>query len=137
SQTTGLTVGARCGLGRTVDEGQKSLSTHSSHLGRRATHTLRPCRIRRSERAVHSSFGTIEHTWNSIFTGSLVLTSPSRLVSRITCVSTANPGTPNPAPRISYAVFCLKPKILIRSSLVLVISHPNNSPSLRLAAMIL
>src|SRR5207237_3860347 len=114
----GQTGGARCGPGRTGDEGQKSVRTHSSHLGRRATQPLRPCRIRRSEGAVHSSFGTIEHTWNSIFTGSLVLTSPSRLVSRITCVSTANPGTPNPAPRITFAVLRPIPGILIRSSMV-------------------
>src|SRR2546425_5223305 len=54
---------ARRDLGRTVDEGQKSFSTHSSHFGRRATQTPRPCRIRRSDSAVHSSRGTIQQTW--------------------------------------------------------------------------
>src|SRR5713101_3783275 len=94
---------ARC-FGRVVDDGQKSLRMHSSHRGRRAMHTRRPCRIRRSDNPVHSSGGTIEMTCRSILTGSRVDTSLRRLVRRITCVSTANPGTLNPAPRITLAV---------------------------------
>src|SRR5437870_1482473 len=79
-------------LGRSSDDGQNSLSTHSSQRGRRAKHTLLPCRISRRDRAVHSSFGTTAHTWYSIFTGSLVATIPSRFVSLFTWVSTAKPG---------------------------------------------
>src|SRR2546430_9402459 len=114
--------------GRSSDDGQKSLSTHSSQRGRRASHTRRPCRIRRRESPVQSSFGTIAQTWYSIFTGSRVATSPSRLVSRITWVSTANPGESNPAPRITYAVLRPIPGILTISSIVVGTSPPNSSP---------
>src|SRR2546430_10936129 len=124
-------------FGLVSEEGQKSFSAHSSHPGRRSSHTLLPWRIRRNESAVHSSSGTIEQTWYSILTGFLVFTSPSRLVSLITCVSTANPGTPKPAPRITLAVLRPIPGTLIRSSIVFGTSPPNSSTSLRLAAMIL
>src|SRR5438270_6512921 len=90
----------------------------------------------RSDRAVHSSGGTIDVTWNSIFTGSFVWTRPIRFVRRMTCVSTANPGMPNPAPRITLAVLRPIPGICVSSSIVRGTSPPKRSTSARLAAMI-
>src|SRR5947209_16033304 len=49
-------------FGRVVDDGQKSFRMHSSQRGRRAMQIRRPCRIRRSDKPVHSSLGTIEQT---------------------------------------------------------------------------
>src|SRR6267143_640461 len=88
-------------FGRVVDDGQKSLRTHCSQRGRRAMQIRLPCRINRRDSPVHSSFGTIDVTCRSIFSGSRVETSFSRLVSLMTCVSTANPGSLNPTPRIT------------------------------------
>src|SRR5207245_8250392 len=88
------------------------------------------------DRAVHSSFGTIAPTWYSIFTGSRVATSPSRLVSRITWVSTAKPGESKPAPRITFAVLRPIPGLLTMSSIVVGTSPPKSSTRARLAARI-
>src|SRR5713101_3734095 len=125
------------GFGRVHEDGQKSLRTHSSHRGRRAMHTRRPCRINRSDNPVHSSGGTIEVTCRSILTGSRDDTSFSRLVRRMTWVSTANPGWLKPAPRITLAVFRPMPGILSRSSIVAGTTPSNSSTSFRLASMIL
>src|SRR5216683_6634831 len=125
------------GFGRVVDDGQKSLRMHSSHRGRRAMQIRRPCRINRSDNPVHSSGGTIEHTCRSILTGSRDDTSLSRLVRRITCVSTAKPGTLNPTPRMTLAVLRPMPGILSRSSMFPGTSPPNSSTRVLPAAMIL
>src|ERR1700682_3146458 len=123
-------------LGRVLDEGQKSLRMHSGHFGRRARQMRRPWRIKRRDRPVHSSFGTIEHTWRSILTGSLDEASLRRLVSRLTWVSTAKPGTPKPTPRMTFAVSRLIPGRWTRSSMLSGPAPPNSWTSLRLAAMI-
>src|SRR5439155_27061086 len=122
-------------FGRGQGDGQKSFSTHSSQRGRRATQTRRPCRIRRSDSAVHSLDGTIRVTCASIFSGTRVFTSPRRLLSRVTCVSTAKPGMPKPAPRITFAVLRPIPGTFTRSSMRGGTSPPNCSTSVRLAAM--
>src|SRR6202521_751454 len=124
------------GLGRVLEDGQKSLRMHSGHFGLRARQIRRPWRIRRRDRPVHSSFGTIEQTCRSIFTGSLDDVSFSRLVRRLTWVSTAKPGTPKPTPRITFAVLRPMPGSLTRSSMLFGTSPPKSSTSLRLAAMI-
>src|SRR5207245_8662784 len=112
-------------FGRVHDDGQKSFITHSSHRGRRATHTRRPCKIRRSDSAVHSLGGTMRVTCASIFSGTRVFTSPSLFVSRVTCVSTAKPGMPKPAPRITFAVLRPIPGTVTRSSMPGGPSPPN------------
>src|SRR5712691_911164 len=122
--------------GRVHDDGQKSLRTHSSHRGRRAMHTRRPCRIKRSDKPVHSSGGTIAVTCCSILTGSRVETSLIRLVKRMTWVSTAKPGWLIPAPRMTLAVLRPMPGICRRSSMVAGTTPSNSSTSLRLASMI-
>src|SRR2546421_11824468 len=50
----------RRGLGRTGEEGQKTVSTHSSHRGRRPVQKPRPVRVRRIDNPVHSSPGPTE-----------------------------------------------------------------------------
>src|SRR2546421_13109197 len=62
---TAAVARVRRGLGRTVEEGQKTLSTHSSHPGRRAMPTRGPCRIRRNDKPGHSSGGAIRKNWYS------------------------------------------------------------------------
>ena len=62
------------------------------HRGLRASHTWRPCSIRRSESIPHSSGGTMAPRSASIFTGSSSAVSRSRCESRVTCVSTGRPG---------------------------------------------
>src|SRR5579859_6488481 len=123
-------------LGRVVDDGQKSLSTHSSQRGRRAMHTRLPCRISLSDSPVHSLGGTIAVTCLSIFTGSRVEASPRRFVSRVTCVSTAKPGTPKPTPRMTFAVLRPIPGSVTRSSIRGGTTPPKSSVSFRAAAMI-
>src|SRR6185503_3037974 len=54
----------------TRDEGQRSLSTHCSHSGRRAMQIARPCEIRRWDSIVHWSLGKSAIRSCSIFTGS-------------------------------------------------------------------
>src|SRR5450759_4964957 len=64
------------------------------------------------------------------------LTNRLRLVSRVTWVSTANPGTPNPTPRITFAVLRPMPGSLTNSSSVAGTTPPNSSIRLRLVSMI-
>src|SRR5438874_8641276 len=121
--------------GRTVDEGQKSFSTHSGHLGARATQTRRPCRIKRKLKPVHSGGGISFVTSASILTGSVLLVRPSRRVSRVTWVSTANPGMPKATPSTTLAVFRPTPGRVTRSSILGGTSPWNRSTRAALAAM--
>src|SRR2546422_11638827 len=72
--------------------GPSRLISHSSHFGRRAMHTRRPCRISVCENHVHLSRGTSAIKSRSIFTGSFSVVRPSSVVSRCTWVSTTIPS---------------------------------------------
>src|ERR1700704_6074949 len=76
--------GRRRAFARTVEEGQKSFSTHSGQRGARATQIRRPCRIKRRLNPVHSDGGISLVTSASILTGSVLLVRPRRRVSRFT-----------------------------------------------------
>src|SRR6184192_595312 len=121
--------------GRTVDDGQKSFITHSGQRGTRATQTRRPCRISRKPRPVHSEAGINFVTSDSILTGSVLRVRPSRRVSRVTWVSTANPGMPNATPSTTLAVFLPTPGKVTRSSIRGGTSPPNFSTRAALQAM--
>ena len=84
--------------------------THWWQRGLFAMQTRRPWRMRRRLRPVHSLAGTMLHTSSSIFTGSVAEVSLSNRVSRVTCVSTANPGTPNATPSTTFAVLRPTPR---------------------------
>src|SRR5256885_13420469 len=83
-------VAARGDQARAVDGGESHtrelghnwLITHTSHFGRRAMHTRRPCRISVCENQVHLSRGTSVIRSRSIFTGSLCFVRPSSVASR-------------------------------------------------------
>src|SRR6059058_2449805 len=128
--------GRRPPLARTVDDGQKSLSTHSGQRGVRARQMRRPCRMRRRLKPVHSSGGSILVTSASIFTGSVLLVRTSRLVSRLTWVSTANPGMPKATPSTTLAVLRPTPGNVTRSSIRGGTSPWKRSIRAALAAMI-
>src|SRR2546430_16227055 len=127
--------GRRRAFARTVDEGQKSLSTHSGHRGARATQIRRPCRIKRRLNPVHSDFGSILVTSASILTGSVLLVRPRRRVSRFTWVSTAKPGTLKATPSTTLAVLRPTPGSVTRSSIRPGTSPPKRSTSALLVAM--
>src|SRR3989449_6619881 len=89
----------------TRELGHSRLMTHSSHFGRRAMHTRRPCRISVCENHVHLSRGTSAIKSRSIFTGSFSVVRPSSVVSRCTWVSTTIPSfLPNQVPSTTFAV---------------------------------
>src|SRR5213594_2619139 len=70
------------GESHTRELGHNWLITHTSHFGRRAMHTRRPCRISVCENQVHLSRGTSVIRSRSIFTGSLCFVRPSSVASR-------------------------------------------------------
>ncbi len=127
---------AATGQLRMLELGQKSVRTHSSHRGCRAWQIWRPWRIKRRESAVQSAGMTTAQTCRSTIAGSGLDASPSRLVTRRTCVSTGNPGIPKPTPRMAFAPFRPIPGNLRSSSIVLGTSPPWRSTNARLAPMI-
>ncbi len=73
-------------------EGQMSASTQRPQCGRRASHTARPWRMRRSEKRPRSSGAIRPLRSNSAFTGSVSVVSLSLRERRPTWVSTGSPG---------------------------------------------
>src|SRR4029077_6294855 len=89
----------------TRELGHSLFTTHTSHLGLRAMHTRRPCRIKVCENQVHLSRGTTATMSPWIFPASFSLVSGRRGGSRCTCVSTTTPSFfPNQVPRTTLAV---------------------------------
>src|SRR5881227_3867358 len=83
----------------------------------------------------HSEAGISLVTSASILTGSVLLVRRSRRVSRVTWVSTANPGMPNATPSTTLAVFLPTPGKVTRSSIRGGTSPPNFSTRAALQAM--
>src|SRR5512139_1608118 len=95
-----------------------SRSTHTGQCGLRAMQVSRPCRIRALPNAVHLFFATWRMSSASTFSGSSECTSPRRLLTRSTCVSTAMAGTPNALPSTMLAVLRPTPGSVTSSSSV-------------------
>src|SRR5947208_4684102 len=117
----GLEVGGR--LRReavhTRELGHRSRNTHTSHRGRRAMHTVRPCRISMCENTLHLGRGTSGMRSRWIFTGSSWRVSLSSRVMRCTCVSTTTPSFfPNQVPRMTLAVLRPTPGRATSASIV-------------------
>src|SRR2546421_583322 len=110
-------------------DGQKSLSTQSTHRGRRATHTRRPWRISLRLNDPHSAAGSSDDSSCSALTGSVCVVRPSRRLSRPTWVSTGRPGRPRPTLRMTLAVLRPTPGSVVRSSTVDGTTPPKRSTS--------
>src|SRR4029079_14817556 len=84
--------------------GQNVFMEQSGHFGLRAMQTCRPWTIMRWEKSTHSLFGSSVIRSCSIFVVSVCFVRPSRLLRRLTCVSTTTPvAIPNAVPRTTFA----------------------------------